>query len=807
MSSRTLRKLQREQDEKRMQLEQPTEEEEDEPEVEISSAIGKKPFGAFDMLTEGGGEEEGTDEGEHSDTEPQLDGGMVSTATDATPVTMTSKPKSKSKKKRKNKKTKAAKGEKGDEVAKPSNPDKSGEEEDEIDQALASLSMKKQDGSYAISHSKTDEANASLCRLLEVESRHLNALTEMKKLFGNITENEDEIPQQWRRRGRGPQHLDLGGALAARHSPVSRGQGLAGLSLRRNVFMLGKEEWPKATSGGLGMEIERKDSDGTTHYRYVHNTAYQDVQRQFQSCVESMDPQRMIQMLQFNPYHISTILQVSEIAKQQGDHSVSGDLLERALFSFGRSVHSSFTSALAEGKARIDFRRPENREFWLAGWRYIGNLGQRGTWRTTYEWAKLLLALDPRQDPYCVRMIIDQLALRGGQAEHFLKLCSCPPLQDDFWMNQPNICISAALAHYKLKHVLECRDLLRGAVQNFPWIFASLYKELNIEHIPKCIWGYTPVSEREKLECEFYVHGAKGLWNTPEAISFLVEVVDTTEASFTPRRRNSPITIDEARHVLLSGTPQLISLIPREFTSMSSSSSDPLPPSDSIESYSTTLPHSHRVFSTPDAFSDIDSDIDTSEPEEELAPPRRRRPLTPPAQNWNPTQAGDTTDETRDNVEAEATEVTGISAFFSRILSVWPNPNAGRAPEQPQSRDSREVEEPADDLDWRGMLQEIREQPEGSEVDPGPSEEAYDEEANKRWLAGRGMIQLKDILATEGTDERAWAQGSKAEDMVREYVRRVKLLRERDRRFILDYSLRQGAGQAVKDLVGRFLER
>lgn len=805
MSSRALRKLQREQDEKRKQLEQPVEEEDVEREVEVPSTSGKKPYNAFDMLTEGGGEEEGTDEGEMSDRESPLDDGIASTATDGNSVPMMSKPKGKSKKRRKNKKSKAAKGEKGDEATERNNPNNPTEEEDEIDQALASLAMKTQDGSYTISHSKIDEANASLCRLLEVESRHLNALTEMKRLFGNITENEDEIPQPGRRRVRGPQHLDLGGALAARHSPVSRGQGLAGLSLRRNVFMLGKEEWPKATSGGLGMEIERKESDGTTHYRYVHNTAYQDVQRQFQSCVESLDPQRMIQMLQFNPYHISTILQVSEIAKQQGDHSVSGDLLERALFSFGRSVHSSFTNALAEGKARLDFRRPENREFWLAGWRYIANLGQRGTWRTTYEWAKLLLALDPREDPHCVRKIIDQLALRGGQAEHFLKLCSCPPLLDDSWMSQPNIRISAALAHYKLNHAVECRNALREAVEVFPWIFARLFKELNIEHIPKSIWGKAPRTEREKLECESYVHGAKDLWNTPEAISFLVEVVDTTEASSTPPQRNRPITIDEARHVLLSGTPQLLSLLPREFTSMPSSSSDPLPPSDSIESYSTTLPHSHRVFSTPDTFSDVDSDIDTSEPEEQLAPPRRRRPRTPPAQqNQNPTPAGDTTD---DIVEVEATEVTGISAFFSRILSVWPNPNAGRASEQQHSQDSREVEEPADDRDRRGMLGEMLHETEGSEEDPRPPEEAYDEDANKRWLAGRGMIQLKDILATEGTDERAWAQGSEAEGMVREYVRRVKLLRERDRRFILDYSLRQGAGQAVKDLVGRFMER
>ena len=64
------------------------------------------------------------------------------------------------------------------------------------------------------------------------------------------------------------------------------------------------------------MEIVEKNADGTVEYRYVHNRAYQDVQSQFESCVASMDPNRLVVLLQHNPYHISTLLQVSEIAKQ-----------------------------------------------------------------------------------------------------------------------------------------------------------------------------------------------------------------------------------------------------------------------------------------------------------------------------------------------------------------------------------------------------------------------------------------------------------------------------------------------------------
>ena len=800
MSSRALRKLQREQElkkqlEHRSEIPSEDESEEDAPELKSSE---KKPLNAFDMLAEGDDEGGSVDEIEPSDEEGSSQVKGTPSAAKSSNVLGTPKSQGKARKKKKSKKTKAAKGERGDEAAKVGNDAGGKEQKDEIDKALESLAIKTQDGSYAISGNKPDESYAQLCRLLEVESKHLNALNEMKRLFGNIM-TEDENPQPAQRRGRGPTHLDLGGALAARYSPVSRGQGLSGLALRRNVFMMGKEEWPKATSGGLGMELERKDGDGTKHYRFVHNTAYQDVQRQFQSCVESMDPQRMIQMLQFNPYHISTILQVSEIAKQQGDHSVSGDLLERALFSFGRSVHSSFTTALAEGKARLDFRRPENREFWLAAWRYVGNLGQRGTWRTNYEWAKLLLAMDPESDPYGVTTVIDQLALRGGQADHFLRLSSCPLIIDDGWISMPNIRISAALAEYRLKRADESRASLRGAVQDFPWIFAHLFKEINIEHIPKSIWGKEPRTERERLESASYVHRAKDLWNTPDTISFLVEVVDTTEASPNPPLSDQPITINEARHILLSGIPQLLALIPRSYTTMSSSSSDPLPPPDNIESYTTTLPTTNRM-PVSAYHGPFDSDNDTSDAEE-LAPPLR--PPQAPPQTANP---ADPTDEEEPDPATER----GIRGFFSRFLA-WPNPNSGRPPQHQQI--TSDLEDNDDDLNIHQRLDELvrqaaAEEDEPASPTPDPEHEAYDEDANKRWLAGRGMLQLKDFVEQHGADAGAWSKGEiegEGRALVGEYVRRVKLLREVNRRFILEYALRQGAGEGVRGLVGRFL--
>ena len=533
-------------------------------------------------------------------------------------------------------------------------------------------------------------------------------------------------------------------------------------------------------------------------------------------------------------YHISTLLQVSEIAKQQGDHSVSGDLLERALFSFGRSVHSSFSTALSEGKARLDFRRPENREFWLAAWRYIHNLGQRGTWRTAYEWAKLLLSLEPERDPYCVRLVLDQLALRGWQMEHYLKLSTCPMYSTEWRDASPNIRISCALAEYKLKRPDACRASLRDAIHAFPWIFNRLFQELNIEHIPRSIWGRKAGSEREKFECELYLYHAKDLWNSPDAISLLVEVAEIAE----PREgfRNSwDIKLDEARHVLLSGTPALMSLIPRVYTAMSTSSSDPLPPPDSLPSYS-TAPAERRTYSPPD-FLDPPPDIaprnhvagsaEAQDEEQELQGLQGffSRIIPWLGQSGTPTQPAtvEATDETLNQAATEsgipqeiiAERGTRLLELLRRVL--------GRQQQEQRALEAQTRQGPRPDhaeemLRQLGVNTGLSIAPDSDPSSDGENdgddatalestheEEAYDDDRNQRWLAGQGLIRLREAATVHGTNESNWAASPRA--LLEEYATRVLMLAQpRSRNFILDYTLPQGTSKEVKEMVLRQVE-
>ncbi|KAI5281066.1 hypothetical protein KEM52_003986 [Ascosphaera acerosa] len=355
----------------------------------------------------------------------------------------------------------------------------------------------------------------------------------MKKLFGNIVLQSDAGGAAAGGRRNQPRvALDLGTALTGRFSPASQGRDFGGLAqtgaLRRNPLMQCKDEWPRAPSGGLGMEVVARRGGGVTEFRLVHNKAYADVQAQFELAAESMQPEALIQHLQFNPYHISTLLQVSEIAKHQGDHAVAADLLERALFNVGRAAHTTFGAQLRAGRARLAFTARANRELWLAGWRYLLNLGMKGTWRTAYEWAKLLLALAPAEDPYRVALLLDALAIRGRQQDHFVALCAAEPFAaaaaDGRWGALPNIQCSLALAHLVRGDEAAAARQLRRAVARYPWIFCRLAQEHGVDPIPRAVWGAQPPDDAHALLTELYMERARDLWNRPEALDLIRRV-------------------------------------------------------------------------------------------------------------------------------------------------------------------------------------------------------------------------------------------------------------------------------------------
>ena len=601
MSSRALRKLKREEEEAKqlaaLRAEQEAEYGSEEAEDDVGYTPSTKPraqpvANAFDMLD--GADEHDLDTGEADEV---VDVNQEKVVVQSTAPTSISPKPTQAKKKKKKQKNKAKGKGSAEDVGR-----QAADEMDDIDRALQELSTKEPARSVVDTDAAEDTGFGDIenlwevpaTKLLGIDSKKFNPVNEMKSLFGSIALEGSTIARAsprspHRQREQNQQGgVDLGTALTGHHSPASKGRELGALAYRRNVFVQGNEDWPLGTSGGLSMVFDKDINAFGKHFSIIHNNAYADVQREFQLCVESMQAEKMIQLLMLNPYHIATLLQVSEIAKHQGDHSVSGDLLERALFSLGRSVHSSFPAALREGMARLSFADPKNRELYLSMWRYIQNLSMRGTWRTAYEWTKALLQLDTLKDPYGMTLMIDQLALRGRQHASFVELCS-ENAYGNVWNHLPNIQISLSLAYLRSSQPKLSRQTLALAMHKYPYILSALASSLDISPLPKYLWGKLPSTDAEKLYTELYITRAKDLWNTPETTSLIAEVAETL-VHYQPFISSSPppakleISLEDARHIMLLEIPSLIALLPRKFTNMATSSSDVLPPPDSLSS-------------------------------------------------------------------------------------------------------------------------------------------------------------------------------------------------------------------------------
>ncbi|KAK6347591.1 hypothetical protein TWF718_005429 [Orbilia javanica] len=590
MSTRALRKAQQRAEEERLaalaasplskdtskDAEEDEESEDDGGEEQEEAPVVSKKPNLFAMLEAELEDEDGGAGADDQDEDDEDDLPEPPSTTSTSTAPSKSKRKSKKKKNKNKGKSKAI----DEDTQKYSIADK---DFDKALQSLKSTTLSPSSSSSTTAQGTTSSPSSLLSSLLNIDPRHLDLETEMRKLFGRSATREN--PQDTTNRlPRGPRNLP--GAMSR------------ALSTRRNPFVQPGENWPRDSSGGLSMDLLSKSTtDNTISFKYSHSRAYQETQRQFLLCVRSMDPGRMVAHLGSHPYHISTLLQTSHIAlTQSNDHTTSQTLLSRALFSLGRSSHSVFPTSLTSGLARLPFSYFENRELYFSAWKYILSLSRRGLWRTGLEFIRLLLQLDPVNDPLCLLLIIDQYALKSRCSDILLSLSSTPLLKPT-WSSSPNIAYSLSLAEFMAGNQDAAKSKLAEAITTYPWLLTKLHGALSAENatrpLPEELWGLLPPTETDTLLAEMYTLRMGDLWNIPEHAQFLLSVlydpvnkkkfntIDRRKMKTTSSTYVGPKMRDLARHVFLmdlSESRGLIGFLPAGFRNDQGYAWDILPP-------------------------------------------------------------------------------------------------------------------------------------------------------------------------------------------------------------------------------------
>ena len=298
MSSRQLRKLQK-QKELELELEKETKEveenEEESSEEEAPAQTAKPRVSLFAALGGDEDDQEEDDEGEEGQAANQDD------AVDELPQQLASKS-SKNKKKKKKKKKAAQKAiELEDHASSGLNGGDDDEEEDEIDKAVKALkiSTKQNEQQAGTSATRDRSHTAKLNSLLSINTYHLKAINEMRALFGRdiissaTAEEAAEATNATNRRRNATQQVDLETFL--RGPPGAKK--LPEVTLRRNIFIQGRDHWPRQSAMGLSMKEIGKHAE-STEYAFIHNVEYDSLQAVFFAYVQMGDPMRMVILLQ-----------------------------------------------------------------------------------------------------------------------------------------------------------------------------------------------------------------------------------------------------------------------------------------------------------------------------------------------------------------------------------------------------------------------------------------------------------------------------------------------------------------------------
>ncbi|CAK7197505.1 hypothetical protein SEUCBS139899_000152 [Sporothrix eucalyptigena] len=610
------------------------EDEEDEDEVVDTRPRPKNVFAAFAALgDEGDGDDDDEeDENDAEETKPKED--------EPRPTA------SKASKKKKKKKKKGKGGDVAAEVTVTEAPKKTAAKSsakdtapataepaadlDEIDRALQELNLQPSKPGAVSSLASTVPPAKSI----KVNFADLRVMNELREVFGreamqaHAAEEAQGVPGRQRAGGGGGGEraegqpgmiqMDLETFLRAPPPPPrgmvyvnANGQrqpadgGVAAAVAKRNPFIQWKDTWPRGTSGGLSMKQLQMDSTGATEYTFVHSPAYLHLEDTFITLVMMHNPHPLIQFLRQHPFHIASLIQISRVAKLQDQNaSLASDLCERALFSFGRSALSSFRQALGQGKARLSFYRPENRQFLLAGYHYIVGLMGLGTYRTALAWTKLFLSVMPH-DEYVLLLFAQSLAVRAFEARWFIDYLGgeedSPVAVTENPMGE-YIRQSLVPALVQAKNLEGARAALSRGLSRLPWLYGAIFQTLGLD-VPRAVWGITPRNDDETLYTQLYLHLTKELWDAQPVKTLLQEVASTAikaDASSLPLPQ--PVNLSLARFVYLDSTPALMALVPQNMLHAAPNYDfDPLPPPQHANIFSSMTQRRPWIMAESDA--------------------------------------------------------------------------------------------------------------------------------------------------------------------------------------------------------------
>ncbi|KAM0755682.1 DUF654-domain-containing protein [Meredithblackwellia eburnea MCA 4105] len=398
---------------------------------------------------------------------------------------------------------------------------------DEIDRALAEIALKKGGaGSVGPVQGQTSRGLDPIWnRVKEVYSfdpKFLDSDAELRRMFGSKVINSTPQTQRSMHHARfanNPHH-----STSIRRTPSYLAQPEPGWFPAAGVLTLSRYSGPETIS------------DPGEWWTYEHSQRYREAQLGFLEVLQQADGNRLYNVLEALPYHVDTLMQLSEMMVQQGDLGASSTHLSKALYALSAPLPPSFPS----GNFRLPYSKIENRAFFTGIARKVAILVKRGTWRTACEWAKIALGAGGEADPVGMLCFIDFLAPKAKQNTWFLDLlvalpAAYPEMRIEAY---PGLAYAKALCLRSMEEerptgLEKSTEALKSAILRFPMVLILLLTQLGGDIPPKILshrraqldGAFTDNSSYMlSLLSQFYSSRSSPLWKEPALLSWLQKI-------------------------------------------------------------------------------------------------------------------------------------------------------------------------------------------------------------------------------------------------------------------------------------------
>lgn len=340
------------------------------------------------------------------------------------------------------------------------------------------------------SEARYDEESITLreTNLLRIDPRLLQSSSELKQIFGSeVTRRVSQQTEEDRVAG-------FAGASRRIRRLAARGLIKQQGPLKKGMLITPRNTWPPFVRGDLVLSHVGTSASGREQYSYVPSASYDAMQSKYHQVQASFNPRNLLALLQLHPYHIDSLLTVSDLYRSTGEGQYADEMLEMCIYALEQGWPSTMANIINSG-IEIPYSGL-NKSLFIALMRYIQVLGKRGLHRTALEVCKLVLSLNAG-DPCGVLFTIDYYALR---CKKYSFLRGVAELHDQGGAaTMPNIVYSLALAKYYEEQneiasagssvaqnvtdsmVLSANDLMAKAIMLHPAILVTLQKKLRDE--------------------------------------------------------------------------------------------------------------------------------------------------------------------------------------------------------------------------------------------------------------------------------------------------------------------------------------